>query len=75
MEKNVWNQMKKIFLPKAAKGEEAFVYVSVNERSFQVPKGQEVEVPLPVYQRLMIMEKAEKQAEDFISLLTREGEQ
>ena len=37
-------------------------------------KGQEVEVPLPVYQRLMIMEKAEKQAEDFISHLTREGE-
>ena len=75
MEKNLWDQKKKVALPRAVKGEEDFVYVSVNDRSFQVPKGREVEVPLPVYERLKIMEKAEKQAEDFISHLTREGEQ
>ena len=70
---NVWNQMKKVYLPKAQKGEEEFVYVSVNERTFQVPKGQEVEVPLPVYARLMIMEAAEKKADDFMAELAREG--
>lgn len=73
MDKNVWSQMKKVYLPKAVKGEEDFVYVSVNERSFQVPKGQEVEVPLPVYARLQIMEAAEKKADAFMAALAQEG--
>jgi len=68
-----WKQMKKIFLPKAVKGEEDYVYVSVNDRTFQVPKGQEVEVPLPVYARIQIMQAAEKKADDFMRELAQEG--
>ena len=72
---NSWKEMKKVFLPKAMKGEEDFVYVSVNERGFQVPKGREVEVPLPVYARLQIMISAEKKADEFMAHLAREGGQ
>lgn len=74
MEKNVWNRMQTVHLPKAPRGEEAYVYVSVNERSFQVPRGQEVQVPLPVAARLTILEAAREKADAFMQALAREGQ-
>lgn len=57
--------MKTIVLPRATAGEEKSVYVGVNGRTWQVPRGKPVEVPEPVYDRLMIMLKAQAADDDF----------
>lgn len=63
--KNAWNEKKEIFLPRAVRGEESYVMVRVNDRTFQVPKGKPVDVPLPVYDRLKIMLDAQEKAEAY----------
>jgi len=73
MSKNLWQEQAEVYLPRAQKGEEAYVYVSVNERTFQVPKGRKVEVPLPVKERLDIMLDAQKKAEDFAAEMDKEA--
>lgn len=62
---NVWEEKKNIILPKAPKGEEPYVYVCINGHSFQVPRGKPVDVPKPVYERLMIAQEAEYKAERY----------
>ena len=42
--------------------EEQSRFVCVNGRTFQVPKGKTVEVPLPVYEALMNAKMAEEEA-------------
>lgn len=49
---------REIFLPYATAGEEQFVYVSVNGMKYQVPRGVPVKVPLPLHERLIIMQEA-----------------
>ena len=71
-QKNPWKEMKPITLPKAAKGEDKFVYVRVNDRTFQIPKGKMTTVPLPVYERLMITQEAEDRADRYAEAV--EGE-
>ena len=74
MSKNLWLEKADVSLPRAQKGEEAYVYVSVNERTFQVPKGRTVSVPLPVKERLDIMLAAQQKAEAFAADLDKEAQ-
>ena len=58
-----WEDMRTITLPRPARNEAKSVFVSVNGRNYNVPKGKAVEVPYPIYERLDLMLKAQ-QAED-----------
>ena len=64
---NAFAIMKTITLPRAGGTQQQSEFVCVNGRTFQVPRGKAVEVPLPVYEVLenagRQMEKARK-AED-----------
>ena len=65
---NVWKQTKKVLLPRAQENEQKFEFVCVNGRTFQVPKGKRVEVPLPVAEVIenaqMQMEQADRESEE-----------
>ena len=50
---DVWNVMKTIYLPRGQENEEQSRFVAVNGRTFMVPKGKDVQVPLPGYEVLM----------------------
>ena len=56
-----WKTMKKVFLERGNKNEPKSLFVSVDGRDFMVPKGQEVEVPLPIA-RVVEMHKRAKAA-------------
>ena len=56
-----WKIMKKVFLERGNKNEPKSLFVSVDGRDFMVPKGQEVEVPLPIA-RVVEMHKRAKAA-------------
>lgn len=68
-----WGIMKTIQLPRAPKGEENYVYVNVNDRSYQVPRGKPQQVALPVYERLKIMLKARDDELDYIETVPNEA--
>lgn len=57
-----WDVKKTIFLERGMASEEQSRFVCVNGRTFQVPKGKTVEVPLPVYEALMNAKMAEEEA-------------
>ena len=59
---DVWNVMKTIYLPRGQENEEQSRFVAVNGRTFMVPKGKDVQVPLPVYEVLMNARMAEEEA-------------
>lgn len=61
---NPWEEMKKVFIPKYSRSEQETRLVSVNGRDFFVPKGQEVDVPAPVYEVLMNSENMRKQTQE-----------
>lgn len=59
-----WDDLREIRLPRAAKGEPNYVFVGVNGVNKQVPRGQVVKLPYPLYERLQIMlDAADKQYE------------
>lgn len=60
-----WDDMREIRLPRAPKGEPNFVFVGVNGVNKQVPRGQTVTVPYPIYERLEIMLAAEEAQYDY----------
>ena len=57
---NAFMNMKTITLPRAGGTEQQSVFVCVNGRTFQVPRGKAVEVPEPVYE---VLENARQQLE------------
>lgn len=57
-----WQEMRPITLPRGQSQEQQFRFVCVNGRSYQVPKGKAVEVPLPIYQCLLESQAAEEAA-------------
>lgn len=59
---NAWQDMRTITLPRGQSQEQQFRFVCVNGRSYQVPKGKAVEVPLPIYQCLMESQAMEEAA-------------
>lgn len=66
-ETDPWKTTKEVLLPKAGVNEQKSEFVCVNGRSFQVPRGKRIEVPLPVWEVLenarLQMESAEADAE------------
>lgn len=54
-----WDDMREIRLPRAPKGEPNYVFVGVNGVNKQVPRGQTVTMPYPLYERLMLMQEAQ----------------
>lgn len=65
-----WEIMREVYIPHQ-RGEEKTLPVSVNDRDYAVPKGQRVQVPLPVYyviQNMLDMQKlADEAAEKDLS--------
>lgn len=61
-QEDVWDVMRTIFLPREQSSEEKSRFVCVNGRTFVVPKGKDVQVPLPVYEVLMNARMAEEEA-------------
>ena len=61
-EKDPWEIMVPVRLPRAAQGEDKTLFVGVNGRNMQVPKGVQCDVPQPIYERIQIM--LEMQDED-----------
>lgn len=47
-----FEQKKSILLPRASGTQQQAQFVCVNGRTYQVPRGRAVEVPLPVYEAL-----------------------
>ena len=68
-----WTVKRDVFLPYVTKGEEQFVYVSVNGRKWQVPRGKTVSVPLPLYERIQIMLEAQANEVKFRDSLPNEA--
>lgn len=68
-----WEVKRDVFLPYVTKGEEQFVYVSVNGRKYQVPRGKAVSVPLPLYERIQIMLEAQANEVKFRDSLPNEA--
>ena len=59
-----WKETRTTFLPRGSTREQNFILVGVNGKRYQVPRGKSIEVPLPIYERLMIMQEAEAKAYD-----------
>lgn len=68
-----WEEKREIFLPYATKGEERFIFVAVNGRKYQVPRGRSVSLPLPLYERIQIMLQAESRTVEFRESLPNEA--
>lgn len=64
---NVWKDKVPVFLPKATDGNQQFVYVCINDRTFQVPRGKRTLVAKPVYDVLMRSEYAQQITEAYDS--------
>lgn len=62
--KNPWLEKRKVLIPKYSRGEQETRLVSVNGKDYFVPKGREVEVPLPVYEVLANSEDMRKALQD-----------
>lgn len=71
----VWKEKRSVFIPRAMGGEQKFVMVGVNGRRYQVPRGKTVEVPLPLYERIMIMLEAETKAQEYQEKLRQDSEE
>lgn len=67
-----WEEKREIFLPYATKGEEQFIFVAVNGRKYQVPRGRSVSLPLPLYERIKIMQEAESRTVEYRNSLPNE---
>ena len=68
-----WDEKRDVFLPYVTKGEEQFVYVSVNGRKYQVPRGKNLSVQLPLYERIQIMLEAQANEVKFRDSLPNEA--
>ena len=62
--RNPWLEKRKVLIPKYSRGEQETRLVSVNGKDYFVPKGREVEVPLPVYEVLANSEDMRKTLQD-----------
>lgn len=68
-----WKEKREIFLPYATKGEEQFILVGVNGRKYQVPRGKNVTLPLPLYERIQIMLEANARTVEYRESLPNEA--
>lgn len=66
---DAWAQTREIFLERGQMTEEQSQFVCVNGRTFQVPKGKPVQVPLPVYE---VLENSRQMREEAFQRAARE---
>ena len=59
---NAWKEMCSVYIPRARGGEQNFVLVGVNGQQWKVPRGKNMEVPKPLYERIQIMLEQEELA-------------
>lgn len=70
-----FKDLRTIFLPRAAAGEQKFAYVSINGRGWKIPRGKHVDnVPFPVYERLMLMLERDAAAQSYRDSVPVNGE-
>jgi hypothetical protein len=62
-ETDPWKIKREVYIP-YRKGEEKTWHGAVNDRRFSVPKGQKVEVPLPVFYVIQNQQEAIKKMEE-----------
>lgn len=62
VKKDVWEEKRTVFLERGQASEEQSLFVCVNGRTFLVPKGKTVEVPLPVYEVIENARRAREEA-------------
>lgn len=60
IEKDPWAVMMTVRVPRDPASNEKTLYVGINGRDFLIPRGKSVEVPLPVYNAILMMEAAEE---------------
>jgi len=53
-----WEDMVDVTLERAPRGETPYVFISLNNRNYQIPKGKTSPVPRPVFERLEILQAA-----------------
>ena len=68
-----WQEMRPVFLSRPIGGEQKHVVVGVNGRLYKVPRGKQVDVPLPLYERLMIMLENEAAAQAYRDKLPKDA--
>ena len=73
MNTDPWTVMKEVILPRARSNESKSVYVAINGRAYQVPRGKRTQVPLPIYERLQIYLDAEEVMQDTYDSVPNEG--
>ena len=66
--KSAWDEKRTVFIERGMASEEQGQFVCVNGRTFRVPKGKNVGVPLPVYEVIanarLAAEEARRQAKE-----------
>lgn len=60
----------KIKLPRAARGEENFMLVSLNGKGYKIKYGEEVEIPVAIAEIVESVLKAKDRAEDYINAIS-----
>lgn len=69
-----WKQMRTMFVPRGSNGEQKYYYVCVNGKGWKIPRGRSVEMPLPIYERLMIMLERDAAAQRYRDSIPENGE-
>lgn len=60
-----------ITLPEATKGEPEFITVSLNGKTYQINRGEPVELPIEVAEIIRNGERAKKKARSYISIQSK----
>lgn len=58
-----WKDMRHIYIPKMSRTEQSTLVMSVNEKTYFLPKEQDIEVPMPLWEVAMEMLDARKRME------------
>lgn len=69
-----WKETRTLFVPRGGNGEQKHIYVSINGKGWKVPRGRSVEMPLPVYERLVIMLERDAAAQRYRDSVPENGE-
>ena len=59
-----WQDMRRVYVPKRSRGEQNTLEVGVNDKTYFVPKDQDVEVPFPIYEVITEMLARQRIADD-----------
>lgn len=61
---NPWKDMREVFIARRSRMEQPTILVSVNSKSFAVPKDKWIKVPYPVYEVIQNMLEQRKRTEE-----------